>query len=160
VSIQAEANLSVRRARRQGVWICTLSCVLTIIFLYGLWHGSYWTLAIPVAIGVLTVLWLMFWIGYTISTVGGIPQEAEHYNNQGARRIAWGICIASMLLGAVFLIGVARQSYWALAIPVVGAVLSILGMVFWIGWAIVTQKTTLPSTDADLSPSQPGDGSA
>jgi hypothetical protein len=159
VSIQAEANLSVRRARRHGVWICALSSVLTLLFLYGLWHGSYWTLAVPVTVGVLTVLWLMFWIGYTIGTVGGIPQEAQHYSNPGARQIAWGICAASVVLGAGFIIGVVRQSYWVLAIPVAGAVLSLLGMVFWIGWAIVTQKTTLPPITTSCSQPQPGDGS-
>lgn len=142
-TLRAEGNLSARRSRRHGVVICTVSSFLALVFLYGLWHGSYWAVALPVAVGVFTSLWLMFWIGYTISTVGGIPAEAEHYSSANARPIARGICAGSVLLGGVFVFGLTRQSYWALAIPVAGAVLTLLGMVFWIGWAIVKQKTTL-----------------
>jgi hypothetical protein len=160
VSFQAEANLSMRRSKRHGVLLCATTSLLTLIFLYGLWQGSYWALAVPVAIGVLTALWLMFWIGYTISTINGIPAEADQYDSTNARWIARCLCAASVLLSVVFLLGVLRQSYWALAIPVAGAVLSVLGMVFWIGWAIVTQKTTLPATQADCSQPQLGDSSS
>jgi hypothetical protein len=160
MSIPVEANLSVRRSKRHGVRICVASGGLALAFVYGLWQGSYWALAVPVTVGVLSVLWLLFWIGYTISTVGGIPEEAEHYSSDNARHIARGICAASVLLGVVFGIGIARQSYWALALPVAGAVLSVLGMVFWIGWAIITQKTTVPATQADQRQPEAGDRSA
>jgi len=78
-----------------------------------------------------------------IRTVRGIPAEAEHYEGRKARAIALGICIASVAVAGVFLLGVLRQSYWALALPVAGAVRSLAAMVFWIGWAIVTQRSTL-----------------
>lgn len=150
----------MRRAKRNGAWICVASGILACAFLYGLWQGSYWALALPVTVAILTVLWLMFWIGYTISTVGGIPAEAEHYDSTRARYIARGICVLSLLLCVTFVIGVVRQSYWALAVPVAGAVVSLLGMVFWIGWAIVTQKTSLPPDVCRSGSGQPGDGSA
>lgn len=142
-TMRAEANLSARRSRRHGMLICAAAALLALIFVYGLWHGSYWAVALPVALGVFTGLWLMFWIGYTISTVGGIPAEAEQYSGAKACSIARGICAGSVLLGVIFVVGVLLRSYWALAIPVAGAVLTLLGMVFWIGWAIVKQKTTL-----------------
>jgi hypothetical protein len=144
----------VRRAKRHGVCLCVAACILALGFLYGLWQGTYWALAIPVTLGVLTILWLVFWIGYTISTVGGIPEEAEHYRSDNAPHIARSICVCSILLSVVFLIGVFRQSYWALAIPLAGGVLSLLGMVFWIGWAIVMQKTSLqtPEIGGDQPP--------
>ena len=53
--------------------------------------------------------------------------------------------MASVVLAILFLAGVVGGSYLALAIPVTAAVLGFLGMIFWIGWAIVTQKTTLPA---------------
>ena len=44
----------------------------------------------------------------------------------------------SILAGALFLYGVAVQSYWALALPVGALLLFILGLVFWVGWTIAT----------------------
>ena len=111
MSIFAQGNLTVRRSKRHGVRICVMSSLLAFAFLYAVWQGSYWALAIPVALGVLTGLWLMFWIGYTISTVGTIPPQADQYDSKRARRIAQGICVGSGLLGVVFLVGIARQSY-------------------------------------------------
>lgn len=146
-SMQAEANLAARRSRRHGVLICAVTLLLALVFVYGLWHGSYWAVALPVALGVFSALWLLFWIGYTISTVRGIPAEAEQYHGASSRYIARGICAGSLLLGMVFVVGVSLQSYWALALPVAAAVLALLGMVFWIGWAIVRQKTTLAAPE-------------
>jgi hypothetical protein len=48
------------------------------------------------------------------------------------------ICIAAVVVGALFLIGLARESYWALAIPVALAVAFVLGLTFWVGWTIAT----------------------
>ena len=55
--------------------MCVTSCLLALAFVYGLWQGSFWVLAIPVALGVLTGLWLLFWIGYTIATIRVEPTE-------------------------------------------------------------------------------------
>ena len=139
-----EPNLALRRARRTGLIICVVSALLALAFVAGVLGRSYWALALPVALGVFFVLGLAFSIGYTINTVRGIPDEAEHYEGQSPRRIALGICVGAVLLGLVFVVFLLRGSYWALAIPVAGAVLGLLAMVFMIGWAILMQKTTRP----------------
>ena len=147
--IPHEADLSLRRSKRVGVQICIVSFLVAVLFIFGVAMESYWALAIPVAIGVLTALSLMFWIGYTINTVRGIPPEAEHYRSDSARWIALVICALSILLALVFLLGILGRSYWALAVPVAIVVLGLAGMVFWIGWAILTQKTRRGSSGAD-----------
>jgi hypothetical protein len=53
--------------------------------------------------------------------------------NQGT----W-ICGGAALLGLLFLIGVLRGSYLALAIPVAVLVFFVLGLAFWVGWTILT----------------------
>lgn len=141
------SRLSLRRARRTGGAICFFALAAGLAFGWGLLNGSYWALAIPVAAGVFTALGLSFWVGYTINTVRGIPPEADHYAGRPARLIALAICVVSIALGLVFLYGVAIQSYWALALPVGAAVLSLSSMVFWIGWAIVIQRASLPEVE-------------
>jgi len=143
-----DARLALRRARRSGVLICLGSATVAVLFVAGLAQGSYWALALPVTVAVLGALSLAFWIGYTINTVRGIPAEADHYEGRHARRVALGICAVSVALAGAFLLGVAQRSYWALAIPVGAAVLGLCAMVFWIGWAIVTQRRSLPEPDA------------
>jgi len=56
----------------------------------------------------------------------------------------WGafLCIAIIGAAMVFLWGISIQSYWALAIPVMIGFLGILALGFWIGWTILTIKTT------------------
>ncbi len=142
-------NLALRRARRTGFVICLLAIGLAGLFMLGLWRQSYWALAIPVALGVLTTLGLAFSIGATIITVRGIPAEAEHYSNRGARFIAALICAGSMALGVAFLAALWQRSYWALGVPVGMGVLGLLWMIFLIGWAIVSQRSTLPAQAQD-----------
>ena len=144
-----DANLALRRARRTGLVICLLAIVLAGLLVLGLWQQSYWALAVPVALGVLVTLGLAFSIGATIITVRGIPAEAEHYSNRGARIIAAIICAGSVALGAAFIAALWQRSYWALGVPVGMGVLGLLWMVFLIGWAIVTQRTTLPPQGRD-----------
>lgn len=151
-----DPRLSLKRAKRTGVWICLGAVATAALFVAGLLQQSYWALAIPVAAGVFTLLTLAFWIGYTINTVRGIPSEAEHYEGRQVRLIALGICFASVVLAALFVVGVLRQSYWSLAIPVAGAVLGLAGMVFWIGWAIVMQRSTLPNAEAEQRSGEEG----
>jgi hypothetical protein len=69
----------------------------------------------------------------------------------------WGafLCIAIVGVAVVFLWGVCIQSYWALAIPVMLGFLGILGLGFWIGWTILTIKTTPPAPEpSGNSPSE------
>ena len=48
------------------------------------------------------------------------------------------ICVAVVILAALFVLGLLQQSYWALAVPVFFAVSFVLGLVFWVGWTIAT----------------------
>lgn len=48
------------------------------------------------------------------------------------------ICLGAAVAALLFLAGVAAESYWALAIPVAALVLFVLGLVFWVGWTILT----------------------
>ncbi len=61
----------------------------------------------------------------------------------------WGgfLCAAILVVAVIFLWGVSVQSYWALAIPVVIGFLGILTLGFWIGWTILTIKTTPPAQE-------------
>ncbi len=65
--------------------------------------------------------------------------------------------LGAVLAGALFLAGLAAQSYWAIAIPVALAVLFVLGLVVWIGWTIATVQT---EASGDPLPAQGGPGSA
>ena len=62
-------------SRTQGGLICVGVAVLGAWFLLGLLKGSYWALAIPVAILVFFALGLTFWVGYTIATIQVDPYE-------------------------------------------------------------------------------------
>jgi hypothetical protein len=54
-------------------------------------------------------------------------------------RILGGLlCVGALAAAALFLAGVMARSYWALAIPVLIAVMFVLGLVTWIGWTIAT----------------------
>ena len=48
------------------------------------------------------------------------------------------ICAAVAVLALFFVVGVLRQSYWALAVPVTVLVAFVLGLTFWVGWTIAT----------------------
>jgi hypothetical protein len=63
----------------------------------------------------------------------------------------WGalLCLAIVAVAVVFLWGIFAQSYWALAIPVMVGFLGVLGMGFWIGWTILTIKTTPPAPEPE-----------
>lgn len=143
--MSSEPNLAFRRSKRTGLKICLGSAMLAALFGYGVVAGSYWALAVPVAVGVMAVLWLAFWVGWTISTIDTIPPEADPYDSRFAKWAGKAICVVSVLLALVFIAGVWESSYWVLAIPVSVAVLGLLLMVFHIGWAIATQRTTLPA---------------
>jgi len=56
-------------SRFQGWAICIGAALLAFFFLIGLLNGSYWALALPVAVLTLFVLGLAGWVGYTIATI-------------------------------------------------------------------------------------------
>mgnify|MGYP007112378020 FL=1 len=57
---------------------------------------------------------------------------------------AFFLCALMLALAAIFLYGVYIRNYWALAIPAAAVTLVVLGMVFWVGIAIITARSTLP----------------
>ena len=62
-------------SRAQGGLICVGVVLVAAWFLLGLLQGSYWAIAIPVAIVVFFVLGLTFWVGYTIATIQVEPYD-------------------------------------------------------------------------------------
>ncbi|MEN8159125.1 MAG: hypothetical protein ABFS41_03525 [Myxococcota bacterium] len=61
-------------SRTQGLAICAAAVVLALVFGIGLLSGSWWAVAIPVAVLLAFVLGLTFWVGYTLATVAVEPE--------------------------------------------------------------------------------------
>jgi hypothetical protein len=61
-------------SRTQGWAICAGAGVLAFLFLVGILNGSYWALALPVAVLTLFVLGLAAWVGFTIATIQVEPE--------------------------------------------------------------------------------------
>lgn len=59
-------------------------------------------------------------------------------SDERSRALGGLLCVGAVTACALFLYGLARGSYWALALPLAALVLFVLGLVFWIGWTIVT----------------------
>jgi hypothetical protein len=57
------------------------------------------------------------------------------------------ICAMSVVTGLIFVIGVLRRSYMALALPVTAGFLGALYISFWIGRALVTTPIEPPADD-------------
>ena len=80
--------------------------------------------------------------------------------NDASRAQGGLICVAVVVLGAVFLLGLLQKSYWALAIPVALVVFFALGLTFWVGYTIATIRVEPyedappppPSADAQANP--------
>ena len=60
--------------------------------------------------------------------------------DESSRVLGGLVCLAAALAGVLFLYGLAVHSYWALALPVAALFLFVLGLVFWIGWTIMTVR--------------------
>jgi len=56
-------------SRAQGWALFAAAVVAGLLFVIGILNGSYWALAVPVAILTLFVLSLVAWVGYTIATI-------------------------------------------------------------------------------------------
>jgi hypothetical protein len=73
------------------------------------------------------------------------------------------ICAAVIALALSFVVGLLRESYWALAVPVTVAVAFVLGLSFWVGWTIATIRVEPEDADAEggePGEARPGDGDA
>ena len=60
--------------------------------------------------------------------------------DENSRVLGGLVCLGAALAGVLFLYGLAVESYWALALPVAALFLFVLGLVFWIGWTIMTVR--------------------
>jgi threonine/homoserine efflux transporter RhtA len=74
--------------------------------------------------------------------------------NSSSRTQGGLICVAVVVVGAIFLLGVLQKSYWALALPVALLVFFGLGLTFWVGYTIATiqvepYQDAAPAEDAD-----------
>ncbi|MDY6907001.1 MAG: hypothetical protein SV910_02040 [Chloroflexota bacterium] len=64
------------------------------------------------------------------------------------------ICVATIVLGAAFIWGIIARSYWAIAVPVLIGLLSVLALAFWIGWTMaVTEIEPPPQLPEEGNPS-------
>jgi hypothetical protein len=70
-----------------------------------------------------------------------------------SRALGGVVCLAAIAAAALFLYGIAVESYWALALPVAALTLFVLGLVTWIGWTILTVRV-----EAEGEPLTPGGG--
>jgi len=57
------------------------------------------------------------------------------------------ICGGSIIAAIVFLLGVLRKSYWALAMPVIIGSMGALYVAFWIGRALITTPLEPPAQE-------------
>jgi len=56
-------------SRAQGWAICGGAALAALLFVVGILNGSYWAIALPVAVITLFALGLVAWVGYTIATI-------------------------------------------------------------------------------------------
>lgn len=65
------------------------------------------------------------------------------------------VCLGAALAAALFLYGIAVESYWALALPLAVGVLFVLGLVSWIGWTILTVHVEAEGSPLDAAGAGP-----
>ena len=64
------------------------------------------------------------------------------------------ICVGVAIAAAWFALGLLKQSYWALAVPVAILVFFALGLVFWVGYTIATVQVE-PFEPGEPAPPEP-----
>jgi hypothetical protein len=55
----------------------------------------------------------------------------------------------------LFLYGLSRRSYAALAVPVAAAVAGLSALAMWVGWTMLTTETDLPEPELEEAPPTP-----
>jgi hypothetical protein len=58
--------------------------------------------------------------------------------NDSSRAQGGLICAGAAIVGLVFLLGLIKGAWWAVAIPVGTLLAFVLGLTFWVGWTIAT----------------------
>lgn len=148
------------RARILGYIACIFSLAAGILFFYyGFFNSgitnfnnidsislsTYYAISIPTGIAALAVLGSGFWIGWTILTIKVVPPMPDIVENKDYAKLkAFFLCLITVGLGALFIYGIYLKSFWALAVPSAIITLVMLGMIFWVGMAIITTRKTLP----------------
>ncbi|HTE83690.1 MAG TPA: hypothetical protein VK821_03085 [Dehalococcoidia bacterium] len=52
----------------------------------------------------------------------------------------------------LFVIGLMRKSYLAIAMPVTGAMAALSALAFWVGWTMLTTPADMPDEDYAAAP--------
>jgi hypothetical protein len=74
---------------------------------------------------------------------------------QKSRMVGVLICLGTVLVGVAFILGIAFQSYWAIAIPVVIGFVGVLALAFWIGLTMAVTEIEAPPQATEESASEP-----
>ena len=70
------------RGKLFGGLLCLAALALTAVFLWGIGARAYWAIAIPVAVLVVFVMTMLFWVGWTFVTT----EPVESSTPEDARR--------------------------------------------------------------------------
>ena len=79
---------------------------------------------------------------------------------QTTRTQGYAICGGAGIAALLFLIGIVKQIWWALAIPVAILTLFVLGLVAWVGFTIATIQVEADQTSEILSTDAASKGAA
>jgi hypothetical protein len=52
----------------------------------------------------------------------------------------------------IFVVGLMRKSYLAIAMPVTGAMAALSALAFWVGWTMLTTPADMPEEDFGSDP--------
>lgn len=109
--------------------------------------SSYYAMAFPLSLVSLAVIGTGSWIGWTILTIKVVSPMPELAEKKDSSRIkAFFLLIITLGLMVLLGYGLYIKSFWALAVPAAVISFVILGAVFWVGFAIITTRTTLPES--------------
>ncbi len=147
------------RARILGIIACVISAALLAVFGYYAYilndaysisnfqkiaAETYYAVAVPVGMVTIGILSTGFWVGMTILTIKVAPPMPEIVEKKDNSKFkAFLLCLVTAALAGLFIYGVIQQYYLAIAIPATVITLVLLGMVFWVGVAIITARSTL-----------------
>lgn len=65
-----------------------------------------------------------------------------------SRATGLAIIVAAVAQLLLLLVGVARKSYLAVALPVTLVIAGVSALAVWVGWTMMTTETDLPEGDA------------
>jgi len=150
----------MKRSKIFGYIACIISLIAGIAFVYNAFFPvvfasnisienlsdcTFYSITLSISLIALLFLGTGFWVGWTILTIKVVPPMPELKEKKDNSKIkAFFLCLLTLTLGLLFIYGIYIRSYWALAIPAAIASFIFLGIIFWVGIAIITTRTTLP----------------